>query len=123
MLESFSYGEEFLRLNFEALEAYSSCCDSSEIATIQEGFHVAAGAKKASKQERIAREESERLDNIGGYMDDMDLPPMDDSDVEYNEDEEDRGLSGSKLLWSEDFDQEEGSAPNADIWTAEVGDG
>lgn len=89
MLESFSYGEEFLRLNSEALEAYSSCRDSSEVATIQEAFHASDSAKKASKQERIAREQNERLDNIGGYMEDMDLPPMEDSDAEYNEDDPD----------------------------------
>jgi len=89
MLESFSYGEEFLRLNFEALEAYSACRESVDVARCQEGFHAAAEAKKTLKEERLAREREQDVgsNNIGGYMDDMDLPPI-DSDAESYEYEE-----------------------------------
>jgi len=88
MLESFSYGEEFLRLNFEALEAYSACRDSADVARCQGDFQAATEAKKALKEERLARERERdaRSDNIGGYMDDMDLPPI-DSDAESYEEE------------------------------------
>ena len=45
-------------------------------------------AKKAAKEERLAQERLARGDNIGGYMDDMDLHPSYDH-YEHNDDNDD----------------------------------
>ena len=90
MLESFGYGKEFLRLNYTALEAYSKCKGSDDIAASQEAMKREMDAKKAAKEERLAQERLARGDNIGGYMDDMDLPPSyDNSYYEHNDDNDD----------------------------------
>jgi hypothetical protein len=89
MLESFGYGKEFLRLNYDALEAYSSCQSSDEVLGCQAAFERSAGEKKAAKEDRIARERENIGDNIGGYMDDMDLPPI-DSGSDSGDEEEDQ---------------------------------
>jgi pre-rRNA-processing protein TSR3 len=87
LLSPFGYGTEFLRLNHEALEAYSNCRDTSEIAAVIEGYVQADIAKQQLKECKRASDVSNTL---GGYMDDMDLPPMGDSDgEEWEEEEED----------------------------------
>ena len=35
LMSSYGYGPEFLRLNSEALEAYSACRDAAEVTIIQ----------------------------------------------------------------------------------------
>ena len=86
MLESFGYGKEFLRLNYTALEVYSKCKDSDGIVLAQEVMNREAEAKKAKKEERLEQQRQTRGDNIGGYMDDMDLPPIYDDDSHIYED-------------------------------------
>ena len=98
LLSPFSYGEEFIRLNYEHLEAYSSCKNEMEVRQIMKQFEAALIAQKQQKEDRLAQkqQESTQTGNIGGYMDDMDLPPRDDDDEyyygEYEEDEEEDGV-------------------------------
>ena len=90
LLSPFSYGEEFIRLNFECLEAYSNCATEMEVRQVMKQYELALGAQKERKEERIAQQTaaSTLSGNIGGYMDDMDLPPRDDDDEYYYDDEE-----------------------------------
>jgi len=88
MLEPFGYGEEFLRLNAEALAAYCACTTGEEVAIINKQFLDNVEEKKNVKEaKREQYREGCKTDN--SYLADMDLPPM-DSDEEYDYiDEED----------------------------------
>jgi pre-rRNA-processing protein TSR3 len=94
LLSPFSYGEEFLRLNHDFLEAYSECKDEAEVRAGMAQFQGAMDAQQQRKAERIEAQavEASRTGNMGGYMDDMDLPPRDEyeeySDGEYVDEEE-----------------------------------
>jgi pre-rRNA-processing protein TSR3 len=72
LMDEFSWGKEFLRLNKEVLELYASCSDSTEVVEKQ--------------NEWLAKSELEaiRLVNADDYAL-GDLPPNDD---EFNEDDE-----------------------------------
>jgi hypothetical protein len=88
----FSYGEEFLRLNHDSLEAFSQCRTEREVDRLTNEYMAAIedhNNKKQSKKEA-------RADNIGGYMDDMDLPPQySDDEYEYGAyDEEEESPNG-----------------------------
>lgn len=85
LLSCFSYGEEFLRLNHDSLEAYSACSSSEEVAAIHRGLIESAQTKQRNKEEK--RELDRTGGTTGGYMDDMDLPPMGDEEEEYEEEE------------------------------------
>lgn len=99
LLSPFSYGEEFIRLNFECLEAYSACKDEVEVRRVMTQYESALGAQQQRKEERLAERTaaSSASGNVGGYMDDMDLPPRDDDDeyyYGYEDDEEEGGVEG-----------------------------
>lgn len=88
LLYPFSYGPEFLRLNQVFLDAYSTCETEADVVARSNEFLANIEKKKQEKELRNAMTAAKRGgSNIGGYMDDMDLPPM-DSD-EYDEEEED----------------------------------
>eukprot|EP01039_Chlorochromonas_danica_P001570 gene1570-1715_t len=89
----FSYGSEFLRLNSQLLEAYAKCRTEEEVERVSQGFLAGLEKKKQEKEERVAAGRKNE-NNIGGYMDDMDLPPM-ESDEEYYEEEEEE-VEGEK---------------------------
>lgn len=84
LLSPFGYGEEFIRLNFDALEAYSSCSTPEEVHAVQEEYVRVAQLKVSAKEEKRLLEASGLG---GGYMDDMDLPPLQDFDEEYGQGE------------------------------------
>lgn len=88
LLSPFSYGEEFLRLNDAALEAYAACSSSDEVIAVQRGLMEAAETRK---QERESRKAQDRP-----YLDDMDLPPTDDEEEEGEEEEESDAGSGRR---------------------------
>jgi pre-rRNA-processing protein TSR3 len=108
LMSPFSYGPEFLRLNHEALEAYSACSSAEEVLAVQEGFVRAS--EQWQRERDLGKQERERnlasSNGMGGYMDDMDLPPTysDDEYEEYEdgqgekEEEEDGVEGGSKPL-------------------------
>jgi pre-rRNA-processing protein TSR3 len=80
VLAPFSYGKEFLRLNSEALAAYAACTSSDEVRAASEARLAATADKASRKAEKLERERIDRAQRggLGGYMDDMDLPPQDD---------------------------------------------
>lgn len=84
ILEPFSYGAEFIALNREAFAAYSSCQSSAEIVVAQQQFLDDAAEHQRIKEER----RTFRSDGggKGGYMDDMDLPPMESDEDAYGDD-------------------------------------
>jgi pre-rRNA-processing protein TSR3 len=65
VLEPFGWGQEFLRLNEEVLDAYAACSTSEEVIEAQNSFLA------AEEEEAAARKDAP-----------MDLPPS-DSDDEY----------------------------------------
>jgi hypothetical protein len=84
MLEPFGYGEEFLRLNEEALAAYCACTTGEEVAAVNQLLLDRVEEKKHFKEaKREQFREGCTTDN--SYLADMDLPPM-DSDDEYDYD-------------------------------------
>jgi pre-rRNA-processing protein TSR3 len=85
LLDPFGYGPEFLRLNFEALEAYSACSSAIEVDDKQQEYIKAAENKKREKE---MKKVEEKKSEFGGYMDDMDLPPY-ESEGEYEDGDED----------------------------------
>lgn len=93
LMYPFSYGQEFLRLNAEALELYRQCRNEVEVHAIMNRYMSSIEENKEMKEKKKEAKRQERIENanIGGYMDDMDLPPM-QSDDEEEVDEEDNDL-------------------------------
>ena len=84
LLSSFSSGEEFIRLNFDALEAYSNCRDGLEVKERSDCFIRLREDYALKKRERVI--ENSRL---GSYLNEEDFPPVDGDeydDTEYNDD-------------------------------------
>lgn len=81
LLYPFSYGVEFIKLNEEAMNAYSGCANSQEVEKLMNYF-IEDGEKQ--KLEKNIKKSQNETGNNGGYLDDMDLPPMDsDNDYDY----------------------------------------
>lgn len=93
LMASFSYGPEFLRMNSALLEAYEQCKTEREVQNVSTRYLAQLEEVKEEKNKKLEarNEQSLRGGNIGGYMDDMDLPPRDDEDEEgyYEEEDED----------------------------------
>lgn len=83
LLSSFSYGPEFIRMNKDALDVYSACSDSVGVAAASQGYISREAAYKKEKEEKRATLAEKGGGGLGGYMDDIDLPPM--SDEEYDD--------------------------------------
>ena len=79
ILNPFSFGKEFLKLNYEALEAYSVCTTAEEVEALAAGFMKEADLRQAEKEKEKEEREMERNkgNNYNGYLDDIDLPPLD----------------------------------------------
>jgi pre-rRNA-processing protein TSR3 len=82
LLSPFSYGEEFIRINKQALDAYCGALDSNEVQALEHRFEQQRDAAANEKQIRQNREGS-------NYMADMDLPPSESEEEEEEEEEED----------------------------------
>jgi pre-rRNA-processing protein TSR3 len=91
MLYPCSYGKEFIRLNFEALEAYSRCSSSAEVEAISTNSINQKAQKKADRDVRIENDVS-GCAVTSSYLNDDDMPPMEDDEYEYYEDEEDEAM-------------------------------
>ena len=87
LLSSFGYGPEFFRLNYDALEAYSSCNSAAEVNIEQQKILNALDDKKNEKEKK---KEMERQGQGGAYIDEDLLPPIvsDDEYYEYYDDNE-----------------------------------
>ncbi len=84
----FSYGEEFLRINKESLDSFSQCRTEREVDRLTNEY--IASIEEHNNQKQLKKEA--RSDNIGGYMDEMDLPPRYSED-EYEDDDETQDLA------------------------------
>jgi pre-rRNA-processing protein TSR3 len=94
LLYPFSYGAEFLRLNSILFDSYARCRSEADINEASEHFLAGIEEKKKAK---AARNEARQMDSrIGGYMDDMDLPPRDSEDEyeKYYEEEDEADGDG-----------------------------
>ena len=84
MLEPFSYGVEFLRINEEALNAYCSTSTGEDVKMINQEFLNLVEERKQLKDSK--RYESREGCSTGtSYLNDMDLPPMIDSEDEMDD--------------------------------------
>jgi pre-rRNA-processing protein TSR3 len=90
LMYPFSYGQEFLRLNGEAFELYRQCRNELDVQTIMNRYMSNIEEQKEKKEKKKEVERKERIvnANIGGYMDDMDLPPLQSDEEEEEEYEE-----------------------------------
>jgi pre-rRNA-processing protein TSR3 len=86
LLYPFSFGAEFIKLNSEALDAYSRCSSEEEIQTIMNSYLSSAETARHEKETKKATEKINAV-KMGSYLDEDDLPPM-VSDEEYYEEEE-----------------------------------
>ena len=125
LLSPFGYGEEFFRLNFDALEAYAACSTAEQVKQVQQEYVREAELKQAVKEDKRERD---RNGLGGGYMDDMDLPPLDshqdgywdDEDEEDEEKEEGEGVEEEKKK-KEKEKEEEGEEEKGGV-AAGIGD-
>lgn len=81
MLEPFSYGEEFIKLNENLLEEYSNCKNSDEIKCIQEKYLADCQEWSLEKEQRKIQEQES-----GCYLNDDDFPPYVSDDEEFDDD-------------------------------------
>ena len=86
---------EFLRLNFDALEAYAAAGDAVGVREAEARFAAAKEEKAKLKAERRQHEGQD-------YMRDMDLPPSDSEDEEFEEEAAAAGGAGSDEEGAED---------------------
>jgi pre-rRNA-processing protein TSR3 len=80
LLSPFSYGQEFIKLNYEALEAYSACNSPEEVNAVQQQY-----LSENAERQRVKEQKRGEMTNSGGYLDESDLPPMHSEDDEYED--------------------------------------
>lgn len=68
ILSSFSYGEEFIRLNHALLELYSTCMTPADVSRASEEHVSSIAARQKRKEENavLKRAADERSGRIGG---------------------------------------------------------
>lgn len=88
LLQEFSWGEEFVRLNFDLLEMYSTCVDAADVVEKQNAWLLINETHKKESVD-VAQMQSENAANntllSNAYYAD-DLPPMSDNEYEYFDD-------------------------------------
>lgn len=87
LLEEFSWGEEFVRLNQELLDIYASCKDAAEVVERQNEW---------LEREQKIQENDDHKPEEGEYGFASDLPPNDDDD-DYYDDESEEELEFDKF--------------------------
>lgn len=66
VMSKFSYGEEFLRINADLLDAYAACKDGEEVIRVQNEF-LAAATRKEEISERDKEDEIYEETNSSDY--------------------------------------------------------
>ena len=87
LLESFSYGDEFFKINHDVLEAYAACSTTEEVVKAQEKYLAEAQAEAKA-----------RKDGTDGYDPYAGLPNSDDEDEDEDEAENGELVDGTKAL-------------------------
>jgi pre-rRNA-processing protein TSR3 len=97
LLESFSYGEEFLSINAELLDRYAACTSEEEVKRAEEDWLARLEREyAASRGDRTAMLEGEGVDGVEGDdeldeeageepRDRFELPPLEDDEEEMAE--------------------------------------
>lgn len=67
VMSKFSYGEEFLRINADLLDAYAACKDGDEVIKVQNEFLAAAAERKNDKSEPEDEVEEETESECSEY--------------------------------------------------------
>jgi pre-rRNA-processing protein TSR3 len=80
LMDEFSWGDEFLRLNREVLDLYASCTDSADVVEKQNGWLARNEAQAAYKEQSAP----------GVYAMSQDLPPSDSEEDDADDDESER---------------------------------
>lgn len=93
LLQEFSWGEEFVRLNYDLLEMYSSCTDAADVVEKQNAWLLINETHKKENVDHVETQNEGSVNNTllsNTYYND-DLPPTSDSENEdsdgYNDDE------------------------------------
>jgi len=94
LLSSFGYGPEFFRLNYDALEAYSSCSNADEVNIEQQKIIDSINQKKNEKEKK---KEMERNGLGGSYIDEDLLPPIISDDEYYYYDDDDEEIEENNI--------------------------
>jgi pre-rRNA-processing protein TSR3 len=84
LLDEFSWGPEFLRLNRELLDLYASCKDAQEVVDRQNDW---LGRQARCRPVSVSNPDSRTEENDQYLLDD--LPPSYDEDDEYGDDNDD----------------------------------
>ena len=102
LLEPFSYGDEFFKLNAEAIETYAAAADAEGVVAAEEAYlDMCAGDKHA------------KSDPNAGYMDGMDLPPSESDGEDEDEGDEDAATVEDEGLPEPPPEEEAPPAPPA----------
>lgn len=93
LLQEFSWGEEFVRLNFDLLEMYAACVDAADVVEKQNTWlHINETHKKESvshnnNDDDAVNKNNDNLLSNTYYSDD--LPPMSDDENDNFDDDDD----------------------------------
>jgi pre-rRNA-processing protein TSR3 len=95
LLQEFSWGEEFIRLNYDLLEMYSSCIDAADVVEKQNAWLL---IHETHKKETVGPTENDDTTNHNTLLSNTyytdDLPPNSDNDYdEYLNDDDNDDLS------------------------------
>lgn len=82
MLSPFAYGDEFFKLNLEALELYSNCSCLEEVVHYHSEYENLVQEKLKMKEKRKTEEAAVNQSIVGQYLDDCDLPPIHSDEYE-----------------------------------------
>lgn len=89
ILDPFSYGNEFIKINYEALEEYSKCKDSNEVKALETQYKLQILNEKERKKEIKSINNNNNQTITTNYLNEDDFPPViADDDYEYYEVEE-----------------------------------
>jgi len=78
-LSRFKWGPTFIEINKELLDNYTTCKDGDEVIAVQNEY-------LERERKRVEAVKEKKASGVGGYNDDMDLPPSDDSSEESDDD-------------------------------------
>ena len=91
LLESFSYGEEFFKINADAFERFCACNNSKEAEKVQADIMTALDEKEIARDERKEALRAQNNCIVDDYLGDMGMPSY-DSEGEYEDESEDEVL-------------------------------
>lgn len=92
VMESFSYGEEFFKINMDAFERFSACNNSKEAEAVQADIMAYLDEKEVKRDERREAIKVHNNTIVDDYLGDLGMPAYDDSEGEYDSESEEEVL-------------------------------